>query len=133
MSGAPRRKGPPPWRAVRSRTCIPLASARACRGRGRPGRGALRPPRGHGRTCPEIAARHRHSLRCGVRRARATAIRPGTRLARLPGTVLVTHRATAHGAARRSLWIRVLFSIAVTHLVLAFLALVVYLGRHAGI
>ncbi len=72
------------------------------------------------------------SPRCGVRRARATAVRPGTRLARLPATVLVTHRAAAHVAVRRSLWIRVLLYIAVTHLALVFLALVVYLGRHAG-
>ncbi|MCK7625161.1 DUF6126 family protein [Streptomyces sp. RS10V-4] len=132
MSGAPRRKGPPPWRAVRSRTCIPHRSARACRGRRHAGRGPLRPARGHGRACPEAAARHRTSPRCGVRRARVTAVRPGTRLARLPATVLVTHRAAAHEAARRSLWIRVLLYIAVTHLVLVFLALVVYLGRHAG-
>ncbi|MFF0622813.1 DUF6126 family protein [Streptomyces sp. NPDC004296] len=132
MSGAPRRKGPPPWRAVRSRTCIPTAAARACRGRRHLGRGRLRPPRGHAPACPEIAARHRHSPRCGVRRARATAVRPGTRLARLPTTVLVTHRAAAHEAARRSLWIRVLLYIAVTNLVLVFLVLVVYLGRHAG-
>ncbi len=72
------------------------------------------------------------SPRCGVRRARATAVRPGTRLARLPATVLVPHRAAAHEAARRSLWIRVLLYLAVTHLALVFLALVVYLGRHAG-
>ncbi|MFI1205510.1 DUF6126 family protein [Streptomyces sp. BHT-5-2] len=131
MSGAPRRKGPPLWRAVRSRTCIPTASARTCRGR-RPGPGPLRSARGHGRSCPDLAARHRMSPRCGVRRARATAVRPGTRLARLPGTVLVTHRAAAHEAVRRSLWIRALLYIAVTHLVLVFLVLVVYLGRHAG-
>ncbi|WP_043263247.1 hypothetical protein [Streptomyces sp. CT34] len=136
MAGASRRKGPPPWRAVRSRTCIPTASgpgsARPCRGRHHPGRGALRPPRGHRRACPEIAARHLASPRCGVRRARATAVRPGTRLARLPGTLLVTHRAATYEAARRSLWIRVLLGVAVTNLVLVFLALVVYLGRHAG-
>ncbi|QHC22477.1 hypothetical protein [Streptomyces sp. GS7] len=136
MAGAPRRKGPPPWRAVRSRTCIPTASragtARPCRGRHHLGPGALRPPRGHRRACPEIAARHLTSPRCGVRRARVTAVRPGTRLARLPGTVLVTHRTATYEAARRSLWIRVLFAVAVTNLVLAFLAMVVYLGRHAG-
>ncbi|GGX41065.1 DUF6126 family protein [Streptomyces noursei] len=132
MSGAPRRKGPPPWRAVRSRTCIPTAAARACRGRRYFGRGPLRPAGGHGRACPKIAARHLTSPRCGVRRARATAVRPGTRLARLPAAVLVTQRAAAHEAARRSLWIRVLLHVAVTQLVLVFLALVVYLGRHAG-
>ncbi|MFB7634553.1 hypothetical protein ACFC0M_26875 [Streptomyces sp. NPDC056149] len=132
MSAAPRRKGPPPWRAVRSRTCIPTDTGSDCRGRRHLGRGPLRRARGHGRTCPEIAARRRTSPRCGVRRARATAVRPGTRLARLPATVLVPHRIVAYEAARRSLWIRVLLHIAVTNLVLLFLALVVYLGRHAG-
>ncbi|MFE7312034.1 DUF6126 family protein [Streptomyces sp. NPDC057555] len=132
MSGTQRRKGPPPWRAVRSRTCIPIGLGRACRGRRHLGRDPLRSARGHGRTCPEIAALHPASPRCGVRRARTTAVRPGTRLARLPGTVLVPRRIVAHEAARRSLWIRVLLYVAVTHLVLLFLALVVYLGRHAG-
>lgn len=130
MAGGPRRKGPPPWRAVRSRTCIPThsgpGSTHPCRGRP-PGRGALRTAPGHARGCPELAARRSNSPRCGVRRARTTAIRPGTRLARLPGTVLLTHR-----EPRRSLWHRVLLYIVVTNLVLIFLVLVVYLGRHAG-
>ncbi|MEU6331079.1 hypothetical protein SAMN05216511_6530 [Streptomyces sp. KS_16] len=130
MSGSPRRKGPPPWRAVRSRTCIPTplgpGTVRPCRGRP-PGRGPLRTARGHGRACPESVARHRPPPRCGVRRARATAVRPGTQLARLPGAVLLAHR-----APRRSPWRQVLLSIVVTHLLLVFLALVIYLGRHAG-
>ncbi|MCZ1005892.1 hypothetical protein O1L68_02925 [Streptomyces lydicus] len=54
-------------------------------------------------------------------------MRPGTQLARLPGAVLLTHR-----APRRSAWRQVLLSIVVTHLLLVFLALVIYLGRHAG-
>ncbi|MFI0715850.1 hypothetical protein ACH4SK_35585 [Streptomyces inhibens] len=130
MAGVPRRKGPPPWRAVRSRTCIPKPSgpgtAWLCRGRPQ-GRGPIRTARGHGRTCPELAARHRTSPRCGVRRARTTAVRPGTQLARLPGTVLLTHR-----APRPSPWRRVFLHIVVTNLLLVFLALVIYLGRHAG-
>ncbi|MEU8686238.1 DUF6126 family protein [Streptomyces sp. NPDC048611] len=130
MSGTPRRKGPPPWRAVRSRTCIPTRSGpgtvRPCRGRP-PGRGTLRTARGHGRVCPEGAA-HRHtSARCGVRRPRATAVRPGTQLARLPGAVLFTHH-----TPRRSLWRRVFLYFVVSHLLLVFLVLVIYLGRHAG-
>ncbi|MFK0263471.1 hypothetical protein ACIQU1_19310 [Streptomyces angustmyceticus] len=130
MSGTPRRKGPPPWRAVRSRTCIPMASGRGtvrpCRGRP-PGRGPLRTARGHGRACPESTARPRTSPRCGVRRSRTTAVRPGTRLAQLPGSVRLTRR-----APRRSPWRQVLLSILVTQLLLVFLALVIYLGRHAG-
>lgn len=130
MSGSPRRKGPPPWRAVRSRTCIPASlgpgTVRPCRGRP-PGQGPLRTARGHGRACPESAAHHRTPPRCGVRRDRATAVRPGTQLARLPGAVLLTHR-----APRRSPWRQVLLSIVVTQLLLVFLALVIYLGRHAG-
>ncbi len=130
MAGAPRRKGPPPWRAVRSRTCIPTPSGpgtvRPCRGRP-PGRGPLRTARGHGRACPESAARRRTSPRCGVRRARTAVVRPGAQLARLPGAVLLAHR-----APRRSLWRQVLLSIVVTNLLLVFLALVIYLGRHAG-
>ncbi|MCW7983891.1 hypothetical protein YWIDRAFT_04902 [Streptomyces sp. SceaMP-e96] len=130
MSGAPRRKGPPPWRAVRSRTCIPKTSGpgavRPCRGRP-PGRGTIRTARGHGRACPESTVRPYPSARCGVRRPRATAVRPGTQLARLPGTVLLTHR-----APRRSLWRRVFLYFVVSHLLLVFLALVIYLGRHAG-
>ncbi|MFH8570179.1 DUF6126 family protein [Streptomyces sp. NPDC017993] len=35
-------------------------------------------------------------------------------------------------AVRRSAWRRILLTIVVTHLVLVFLALVIYLGRHAG-
>ncbi|MFG2831395.1 hypothetical protein [Streptomyces sp. NPDC048434] len=54
-------------------------------------------------------------------------MRPGTQLARLPGAVLLTQR-----APRRSLWRQVLLSIVVTNLLLVFLALVIYLGRHAG-
>ncbi|MEU5237977.1 hypothetical protein ACH4UR_14255 [Streptomyces lydicus] len=131
MSGAPRRKGPPPWRAVRSRTCIPISSGpgvnRPCRGRP-PGRGPLRGARGHGRGCPETFARHRTPSRCGVRRIRTTAVRPGAQLARLPGTVLLTQPARTP----RSLWRQVLLAVVVTNLVLVFLALVVYLGRHAG-
>ncbi|MGW1379688.1 DUF6126 family protein [Streptomyces sp. NPDC002446] len=124
-----RRKGPPSWRAVRSRTCIPTHSGprahHPCRGRS-PG-APVRTARGHARSCPELAARRRTSPRCGVRRARTTAIRPGARLARLPGTVLLTHRAPRH-----SLWRRIVLTVVVTNLVLIFLALVVYLGRHAG-
>ncbi|MCZ0996669.1 hypothetical protein O1L44_31820 [Streptomyces noursei] len=90
-------------------------------------------PRWRPRAClPEDRRPASDVARCGVRRARATAVRPGTRLARLPAAVLVTQRAAAHEAARRSLWIRVLLHIAVAQLVLVFLALVVYLGRHAG-
>ncbi|MFI2262603.1 DUF6126 family protein [Streptomyces tubercidicus] len=130
MSGAPRRKGPPPWRAVRSRTCIPTPSGpgtvRPCRGRP-PGGGTIRTARGHGRACPESAARPHTSARCGALRPRVTAIRPGTQLARLPGAVLFPHR-----APRRSLWLRVLLYFVVSHLLLVFLALVIYLGRHAG-
>lgn len=83
--------------------------------------------RGRGRHCPEAAARHRTSPRCGVRRAGTTAVRPGAQLARLPGAVLLTHR-----APQRSLWRQVLLYIVVTNLVLIFLVLVIYLGRHAG-
>ncbi|UZJ32616.1 hypothetical protein [Streptomyces endophytica] len=130
MSGAARRKGPPPWRAVRSRTCIPAPSGpgagRPCRGRP-PARGPLRRPHGHGRGCPQPTARHHASPRCGVRRPRTTALRPGLQLARLPGAVLITHRAPRTGLLRR-----VLLSVLVTNLLLLFLALVVYLGRHAG-
>ncbi|MCL7493023.1 MULTISPECIES: hypothetical protein [Streptomyces] len=54
-------------------------------------------------------------------------VRPGAQLARLPGGVLL-----AHPAPRRSLWRQVLLSIVVTNLLLVFLALVIYLGRHAG-
>ncbi|WP_328733012.1 hypothetical protein OHT20_34760 [Streptomyces caniferus] len=54
-------------------------------------------------------------------------MRPGTRLARLPGSVLLTRP-----APRRSPWRQVLLSIVVTNLLLVFLALVIYLGRHAG-
>jgi hypothetical protein len=125
----PRRKGPPPWRAVRSRTCIPTRSGPGatppCRGRA-PGRGPLRTARGHARSCPERLAHRYSSPRRGGRRARTTAVRPGTRLARLPGTVLV------HRPPRDSLWRRALIFVVVTNLVLVFLALVVYLGRHAG-
>ncbi|MFJ9413405.1 hypothetical protein ACIRPT_04485 [Streptomyces sp. NPDC101227] len=127
---AARRKGPPPWRAVRSRTCIPSAtgpgSARPCRGRHH-GRGPLRTAPGHGRGCPEFAARRRTAPRCGGRRGTTAAVRPGRQLARLPGAVHVPHRPVRHSA-----WRRVLLSILVGQLLLVFLALVVYLGRHAG-
>ncbi|MFF4607720.1 hypothetical protein ACFY12_33905 [Streptomyces sp. NPDC001339] len=83
--------------------------------------------RGHGRGCPEAGVRRRGSPRCGVRRTRTTAVRPGAQLARLPGAIRVTPR-----TPRRSRWRQVLLSIVVTHLVLVFLALVIYLGRHAG-
>ena len=130
MSGAARRKGPPPWRAVRSRTCIPTPSGhgtvRPCRGRP-PGRGALRTAPGHGRACPENAVRRATSPRCGIQHSRTAAVRPGTQLARLPGAVLLTHRAPRH-----RLWRRVLLHIVVTQLLLLFLAMVIYLGRHAG-
>ncbi|MEV7471250.1 hypothetical protein AB0O20_32805 [Streptomyces kronopolitis] len=133
MSGAARRKGPPPWRAVRSRTCIPTPSGQGprpgghpCRGRP-PGRGPLRTAPGHGRACPEYATRHTASPRCGIRHSRTAAVRPGAQLARLPGAVLLTHR-----ASRRSRWRRVLLQMLVTQLLLLFLAMVVYLGRHAG-
>ncbi|MFI9051892.1 hypothetical protein [Streptomyces sp. NPDC053427] len=128
---AARRKGPPPWRAVRSRTCIPSAtgpgSARPCRGRHHR-RGTLRTAPGHGRGCPEFAARHRTSPRCGRRRGTTvTAVRPGRQLARLPGAVHVPHR-----TVQRGVWRRVLLAILVSQLLIVFLALVVYLGRHAG-
>ncbi|MEU9122572.1 hypothetical protein AB0C96_22365 [Streptomyces sp. NPDC048506] len=130
MSGVSRRKGPPSWRAVRSRTCIPSPSGpgavRPCRGRP-PGRGPLRTARGHGRGCPETGARRRGSPRRGVHRAGTTAVRPGAQLARLPGALLVPHR-TPH----RGPWRQALLVVVVTNLVLVFLALVVYLGRHAG-
>ncbi|MFD8548095.1 hypothetical protein [Streptomyces sp. NPDC059649] len=130
MSGAARRKGPPPWRAVRSRTCIPApagpGAGRPCRGRP-PARGPLRRSRGHGRGCPQPTARHHAFAPCGVRRAGTTALRPGLQLARLPGAVLVTHRPPRTGPLRR-----ILLSVLVTNLLLLFLALVVYLGRHAG-
>ncbi|GAB7035093.1 hypothetical protein JCM4914_65540 [Streptomyces platensis subsp. malvinus] len=87
----------------------------------------MRRPRGHGRGCPEPTLRHHASPRCGVRRPGNTALRPGLQLARLPGAVLVTHRPPRTGPLRR-----VLLSILVTNLLLLFLALVVYLGRHAG-
>lgn len=83
--------------------------------------------RGRGRHCPEAAVRHRTSPRCGVRRAGTTAVRPGAQLARLSSAVLLTHR-----EPQRSLWRQVLLCIVVTNLVLVFLVLVVYLGRHAG-
>ncbi|GAA2326552.1 hypothetical protein Scani_43880 [Streptomyces caniferus] len=101
-------------------------TVRPCRGRP-PGPGPLRTARGHGRACPESAARRHTSPRCGVRRYRTIAVRPGTRLARLPGSVLLTRP-----APRRSPWRQVLLSIVVTNLLLVFLALVIYLGRHAG-
>ncbi|KPC60858.1 hypothetical protein [Streptomyces chattanoogensis] len=127
---AARRKGPPPWRAVRSRTCIPPATgpgaARACRG-GHHGRGPLRTARGHGRGCPEFAARHRTSPRCGSRRGSTTAVRPGRQLARLPGALHVPHH-----TVQRSVWQRAMLAILVSQLLILFLALVVYLGRHAG-
>ncbi|BDM68965.1 hypothetical protein HEK616_24520 [Streptomyces nigrescens] len=87
----------------------------------------MRRPHGHGRGCPQPTARHHASPRCGVRHPRTTALRPGLQLARLPGAVLVTHRAPRTGLLRR-----VLLSVLVTNLLLLFLALVVYLGRHAG-
>ncbi|MEU5208419.1 hypothetical protein [Streptomyces sp. NPDC020742] len=55
------------------------------------------------------------------------AVRPGAQLARLPGSVLFAHR-----PSRRSPLRQVLLYIVVTNLVLVFLALVIYLGRHAG-
>ncbi|MEU9113224.1 hypothetical protein AB0D04_15925 [Streptomyces sp. NPDC048483] len=123
-----RRKGPPPWRAVRSRTCIPSATgpgtARPCRGR-RQERGSVRTAPGHG--CPEFASRRRTSSRCGGRRGGTTAVRPGRQLARLPGAVHVPHRTMQH-----SVWRRVLLTILISQLLIVFLALVVYLGRHAG-
>ncbi|MFE1173874.1 DUF6126 family protein [Streptomyces sp. NPDC058773] len=130
MSGTPRRKGPPPWRAVRSRTCIPSPSGpgtvRPCRGRPS-GRGTIRTAPGRGPACPQGTARPHPSARCGVRRPRATAVRPGTQLARLSGAVLLTHP-----APRRSLWRRLFLYVVVSHLLLVFLVLVIYLGRHAG-
>ncbi|ARF54039.1 hypothetical protein [Streptomyces gilvosporeus] len=127
---AARRKGPPSWRAVRSRTCIPSATgpgaARPCRGRHRTRR-PLRTVRGHGRGCPESLARHRTAPRCGIRRGTTTAVRPGRQLARLPGAVHVPHR-----PAQRSVWQRMLLTVLVGQVLLLFLALVVYLGRHAG-
>ncbi|MEU8997855.1 hypothetical protein AB0C95_24015 [Streptomyces caniferus] len=101
-------------------------TVRPCRGR-TPGPGPLRTARGHGRECPESAARRHTMPRCGVRRYRTIAVRPGTRLARLPGSVLLTRP-----APRRKPWRQVLLSIVVTNLLLVFLALVIYLGRHAG-
>ncbi|MFJ6749194.1 MULTISPECIES: hypothetical protein [unclassified Streptomyces] len=85
---------------------------------------------GRGRTCPEIVARPRSSPRCGVRRNGTNvtpAVRPGTQLARLPGAVRPLSL-----PVRRSLWRRILLYIVVTQLLLVFLVLVVYLGRHAG-
>ncbi|MFH8558431.1 DUF6126 family protein [Streptomyces celluloflavus] len=130
MTGASRRKGPPPWRAVRSRTCIRAAAGpRTVRSGSEHhhGRGPLRTARRHRRTCPEIAIRRRTSPRCGVRRARTIAIRLGTQPRRLSGVVVPSAR-----AAQRSLFRRVLLYITVTILVLCFMVLVVYLGRHAG-
>ncbi len=118
----PRRKGTPSWRAVRSRTCISRRSGPGavppCRGRA-PGRGPVRTARGHARSCPERVARRYASPRRGAHR-------PAVRLARLPGTVPV------HRPPRDSLWRRALIFVVVTNLVLVFLVLVVYLGRHAG-
>ncbi|WP_246102253.1 hypothetical protein [Streptomyces piniterrae] len=45
----------------------------------------------------------------------------------MPGTALLTHRTVRRGLLRR-----VLLYILISQLLLVFMALVVYLGRHAG-
>ncbi|MFD9814085.1 DUF6126 family protein [Streptomyces sp. NPDC059080] len=139
VPGAARRKGPPPWRAVHSRTCLPVTGTPDCR---RPCIGPHHHSYDDGavaslgpRPCPWRPAGGRTAPRCGVRRrAVPTGRRTGRPIGRPlvrpsapPRVLALIARRKSHPTTRQ-----ILLYIAVGHLVAGFLMLLVYLGRHAG-